>query len=65
MWLDFSEYSLLPSPFEFFLDKAKVAFSDGKKFGTGNEQFVRLNFGTSRGILERGLDRIKRALQSV
>ena len=63
MWLDFSEHKLQPSPYEFFLKEAKVAFSDGKKFGKGSEQFVRLNFGTPRRIVEEGLRRMGRALR--
>jgi len=63
MWLDCTDLKLKPSPFEFFLKEAKVAFSDGGKFGKGNEQFVRLNFGTSRKILKQGLDRMRNALK--
>lgn len=63
LWLDFSDYKLQPSPCEFFLEKAKVAFSDGRKFGAGSEQFVRLNFGTSRRLVEEGLKRVRRALK--
>lgn len=62
-WLDFSEFKLKPSPFQFFLKEAKVAFSDGGKFGKGNEQFVRLNFGTSRKWLEEGFERMRKALK--
>ncbi|HKY53954.1 MAG TPA: aminotransferase class I/II-fold pyridoxal phosphate-dependent enzyme, partial [Anaerolineales bacterium] len=62
-WLDFSELKLKPFPYQFFLKEAKVALSDGGKFGKGSEQFVRLNFGTSRKWLEEGLDRMKRALK--
>ena len=62
-WLDFSAYKLKPSPFRFFLKEAKVALSDGGKFGKGCEQFVRLNFGTSRKWLEEGFKRIKKALK--
>ena len=65
MWLDCSELGLKSSPFEFFLKEANVAMSDGGRFGMGNEQFVRLNFGTSRRLLKQGLDRMRRALQSV
>jgi cystathionine beta-lyase len=65
IWLNFSQYDLRPSPYEFLLKEAKVALSDGGKFGKGNEQFVRLNFGTSRKFLKRGLDRIRKALRSV
>ncbi|MEO5887365.1 MAG: PatB family C-S lyase [Anaerolineales bacterium] len=62
-WLDFSELKLKPSPYQFFLKEAKVALSDGKKFGKGSEQFVRLNFGTSRKWLEQGLERMRKALK--
>jgi len=65
IWLDCSELNLKQSPFEFFLKEAKVALSDGGKFGTGNEQFVRLNFGTSRRLAEQGLNRIRKALEKI
>jgi len=45
------------------LKEARVAFSDGSKFGKGNEQFVRMNFGTSRKLLEEGLNRMRKALK--
>ena len=45
-WLDFTQLNLENSPFEFFLEKAKVALSDGAIFG--EKGHVRLNFGTSR-----------------
>ncbi len=63
IWLDCSALKLKSSPYEFFLYNAKVALSDGGRFGKGNEQFVRLNFGTSRKLLEEGLKRISRALK--
>jgi cystathionine beta-lyase len=62
-WLDFSAYELPVSPFDFFLKNAKVALSDGKIFGKGSEGFVRLNFGTSRSLLEQGLERIRKSLR--
>ena len=65
MWLDFSAYKLQPSPYDYFLQEAKVAFSDGGKFGKGNEQFVRLNFGTSRRLVEQGLNRMRKALSKI
>jgi cystathionine beta-lyase len=54
-WLDCSALGL-DDPFRFFLDEARVALSDGPPFGPGCEQFVRLNFATSRTLLERILD---------
>ena len=61
-WLDFTQLGLEKSPFEFFLEKAKVAVSDGMIFG--EEGHVRLNFGTSRKILKQALDRMNKALRA-
>lgn len=63
IWLDCSALSLKPSPYEFFLQRAKVAFSDGANFGTGCEQFIRLNFGTTRQVLTEGLERMRQSLR--
>ena len=51
-WLDCSALGL-DDPARFFLDHARVAVSDGPPFGPACEQQVRLNFGTSRALLER------------
>jgi cystathionine beta-lyase len=51
-WLDCTALGL-DDPATFFLREARVALNDGPAFGTGYEQFVRLNFGTSRALLER------------
>lgn len=61
-WLDFTQLGLEPSPYQFFLEKAKVALSDGRIFGENHKGYVRLNFGTSRKILKQGLDRMAAAL---
>lgn len=64
-WLDFTQTAIDGSPFEFFLKNAKVAVSEGKIFGKEGEGHVRLNFGTSRKILEQGLDRMRKALKQL
>ena len=64
-WLDFTQTKIKDSPFDFFLKNAKVGLSDGKIFGKEGEGHVRLNFGTSRKVLERGLDRMRKALKSL
>jgi cystathionine beta-lyase len=64
-WLDFTQLKLEESPYKFFLDKAKVALSDGKIFGENSQGYVRLNFGTSRKILKQGLERMSEALHSL
>ncbi|MFZ5820575.1 MAG: MalY/PatB family protein [Chloroflexota bacterium] len=65
-WLDCSGLAaagkIEGSPYQFFLEKAKVALNDGADFGPGGEGFVRLNFGCPRSVLEDGLERIRRAL---
>ena len=63
LWMDCSDLGLKPSPYDFFLKEAKVALSDGAKFGRGNEQFVRLNFGAPRKTVEEGLRRMSKALK--
>jgi cystathionine beta-lyase len=51
-WFDCADLGL-DDPARHFLDDAGVALSDGPPFGVGCDQFVRLNFGTSRALLER------------
>lgn len=62
-WLDFTQTKLEGSPYEFFLEKAGVALSDGKIFGEEGKHHVRINFGTSHKILKQGLDRMRKALE--
>ena len=64
-WLDFTQTKIDGSPFEFFLKNAKVAASEGKIFGREGEGHIRLNFGTSRKLLEQGLERMRKALHSI
>lgn len=52
------------NPHRFFLQRSRVALSDGAIFGVGGEGFVRLNFGCPRSILAEALERMKAALQS-
>ena len=63
LWLDCSALKLKQSPYDFFLQKAKVAFSPGASFGSESQQFIRLNFGTTRQILTESLERVKKSLQ--
>jgi len=64
-WLDFTKLDLKKSPYDFFLEKAKVALSDGAIFGEAGKEHIRLNFGTPRSILMQGLDRMRKALLSL
>ncbi len=49
----------------FFLNRARVALSNGPNFGTGGSGFVRLNFACPRPSLEEGLSRIRRAIEAL
>lgn len=64
-WLDFTATPIQGSPFEFFREQAKVTLSDGKIFGKEGEGHVRINFGTTRKILEQGLERMRKALNKI
>lgn len=61
-WLDCSALGL-EDPYQFFLDSAKVGLSAGREFGPGCQQFVRLNFGCPRALLEEGIARMERSLR--
>ncbi len=61
-WLDCREAGIQGSPYQFFLQEAKVALQDGVSFGRGGDGFARLNFGTRRSLLEEALERMKQAL---
>ena len=60
-WLDCSALDL-DNPQQFFLEQAKVGLSPGLDFGDQHQQFVRLNFGCPRSLLEEGITRMERAL---
>ncbi len=61
-WLDLRAFDLGERPAEVLAERAKVGLSEGADFGPGGEGFVRLNFATSRPILDEALDRLARVL---
>ncbi|MCP5059156.1 MAG: putative C-S lyase [bacterium] len=63
-WLDFRAMNLSPSPYRHFLEKGKVALSDGSVFGPPGKGFARINFATSRPILTAALERIIDSVRS-
>ncbi len=62
-WLDCRNAGLGKSPYQFFLDKARVALNDGADFGQAGAGFVRLNFGCPRSMLAQALDCMKSAVE--
>jgi len=63
-WLDCSALGL-DNPQQFFLEQAKVGLSAGLDFGDDCQQFVRLNFGCPRSLLEEGIARMERSLRNL
>lgn len=61
-WLDCRELRLPGTPYEFFLESAKVGLNDGADFGPPGVGHVRLNYGTSKEILTQVLERMEAAL---
>ncbi|MSR15974.1 MAG: pyridoxal phosphate-dependent aminotransferase [Gammaproteobacteria bacterium] len=61
-WLDCRGLGLAVEPYQFFLEHAKVALSEGSAFGDEGRGFVRLNFATSPSILQEILTRMDAAL---
>ncbi|MCI6275783.1 MAG: pyridoxal phosphate-dependent aminotransferase [Clostridium sp.] len=65
MWIDFSAYDLTQEELiEKLKGKARVALNNGQNYGEedGNG-FMRLNIGTTRELLQIGLNRIKEAFE--
>jgi cystathionine beta-lyase len=65
-WLDCRGLELPgASPFEFFLEHALVAGQDGARFGPDGEGWLRLNFATSRAVLDEALERMANAVDAL
>ena len=62
-WLDVSDCGLGHQPSERLLDRARVALLEGREFGTNGTGHVRLNFGTSKSVLDDIIDRLVPHLQ--
>jgi cystathionine beta-lyase len=66
-WLDCSALSLPENmgASEYFVKEGRLALNPGTFFGTGYDQFVRLNFGCPRSLLLDGLERLKTAVEKL
>jgi len=65
LWLDCKAAGIEGNAQQFFMDKARVALSDGGPFGSGGEGYVRLNFGCPREQLLEALDLMRSALHTL
>ena len=61
-WLDLTKFNLGEDPSAVLIEKAKVAFVPGVRFGSQSTQFVRLNFATSPEILTEAFNRLATVL---
>ena len=66
VWLDFRELNLSGRALrKVLLKQARVALDDGYIFGAAGEGFERINIACPRTVLEEGLQRIARAMQTI
>lgn len=61
-WVDLRAYGLGDDPARELLAQGKVALNPGHTYGPGGRGFVRFNFGTSDGIIEDAVVRMRRIL---
>ncbi|PLT29411.1 MalY/PatB family protein [Peribacillus deserti] len=65
-WIDCRKLGLDYTALEELIHKqARVAFNQGYIFGSGGEGFIRMNIACPRSILEEGLQRIERVMNSL
>ncbi|WP_293910745.1 MalY/PatB family protein [Deinococcus sp.] len=64
-WLDLRGHPRAADIQQFLLDEARIALNDGPTFGQGYQGFVRLNFATSRELLQDGLERLAGAVKGL
>ena len=63
-WLDCRNLNLPgESPFNFFLDEAKVGLNQGNMFGAPGDTCVRFNFATAPDVLQQVLERMADAVE--
>lgn len=66
MWIDCNDMGLTYKQVNsFFKDEAKVWLNQGDIFGPEGEGFQRINIATSRSLLEKAMDRIKIAYDTL
>jgi len=66
IWLDFRKYGINDEElFKFITEKAKVGLSNGARFGTGGNGWMRLNIGCPRSILTEALNRLSKAFSNI
>jgi cysteine-S-conjugate beta-lyase len=63
-WLNFESLRLDDKALmKFMIDKAKIGFVDGPRFGAGGSNYLRMNIATPKVVLERALEQISGAIK--
>jgi cystathionine beta-lyase len=63
MWLDCRKLGLSPEQLgDFMVKQAGIGLNNGVMFGPGGEGFMRLNVACPRALLEKALERLRRAI---
>ncbi len=66
LWIDCREMEMGDEALaKWFVEKAGLALNPGISFGRGGEGFMRLNFATSREVLEEAMERLERAYREI
>jgi cystathionine beta-lyase len=60
-WLDLRGLELGDDLYRFLLEEAKVGLNEGPHYGPGGEGFARINFATSRALVQEAVERIRDA----
>ncbi|WP_027882244.1 MalY/PatB family protein [Meiothermus rufus] len=63
-WFDFSA-TFGPRAHQVMLEQAKLGLNDGQMFGHQYQGWLRLNFATSRDLLQEALERMARVVQAL
>ena len=64
LWLDCSDLGIEGTAHDFFLKHARVGFSPGEAFHPDGAKHVRMNFATSKPILDEILERMVKAARA-
>jgi cysteine-S-conjugate beta-lyase len=63
LWINYNNLGISNTEVaKLLIEKGKLALEPGEKFGVGGEGYVRMNIGCPRQTLEKGLQRLKKAL---
>lgn len=65
IWLDCRDLNFEGDELkDFFIQKAKLGFNDGKVFGTGGEGFMRMNVACPMATVEQAMEQLREALDA-